>query len=98
MRSLATRRTRAAALGVLVALLAGIDANASQIAGLPDTLKCSLAMSRRLGILLPDGATLLLRREYRAFYRSLVISREGFELDKAYLASQSEGVAPGAPA
>jgi len=45
-------------------------------------------MSGSLGILLPDGATLLLRPEDRAFFRSLVMAREGLVLEKAYLASR----------
>jgi len=53
-----------------------------------DTWQCAKAVRPKLGILLPDGATLLLRREYRAFYRALVMSREGLLLDRAYHAAR----------
>jgi hypothetical protein len=53
-----------------------------------DGSRLARAMSNRLGILLPDGATLLLRRQYRAFYRSLALSQEGSVVEKAYLASR----------
>lgn len=63
-----------------------------------DDWQCAKAVRPKLGILLPDGATLLLRREYRAFYRALVMSREGLLLDRAYHAARIPSADPHIPA
>lgn len=86
------RRTILAAIlwvGVLVGA-AGLGVPCSETA----TFRGSLyALQHRLEF--PGGAHLMLRREYRAMFRSLMTWSEGRLLERAYLASRfkrAEGV------
>ena len=84
-------RRRCAATIVLVWLVVGwieITSGGPSPNRGPSEGEWQLARHRSLGIPLPDGSTLLLRREYRAYYRALVLSQDGLVLDKAYHASR----------
>jgi hypothetical protein len=88
--AMARRRTRPrTTLAALLWLAVWAGTAAGTAPGSEDAIALRAALALRNRLDLPGGAQLLLRREYRAMFRSLMTWGDGLLLERAYLASGS---------